>query len=300
MWFGSSLDSFADRNPATRERFMNINLDYYQLLGIRADASEEEIKKAWRKKRRECHPDKFLDEARKQEMTRVFQELHEAYDVLSHKSQRMEYDRKRRMQATPHFQSSAPNKDALARQAAAKLHSEISLLFRAGLSSKQLTEIAHEKANPLQRKVFEAFIEAKLGRSTRAVQLFKEAYTLDRKFCASFRLYISPDSPLHRYAHLLDKASSSESRQPSNSGRSEQKPQTPPQVQDYSSPVEFVEKALMGLLLSIAALIILAVLAAVGWVCWFAFSQFGFIDGLVVLVILFFGGLLFLFNAAQK
>lgn len=280
---------------------MNVNLDYYQLLGIQENASEEEIKKAWRKKRVECHPDKFLDEAKKQEMTHVFQELHEAYDVLSHKSQRTEYDRQRRMQSASHSQSAAPDKDALAQQAAAKLHSEISLFFRTGLSSKQLTEIAREKAQPQQRKVFEAFIEAKLGRSARAVQLFKEAYTLDRKFCASFRQYISPVSPLYSYAHLLDKAAGSENRPSSRSSHSEQEPQTPPPVSDSPSLVEFIEKALMNLLLGIAALTALIVLAAVVWFLWLVFSSFGFIGGLGVLLILGFVGVSFLlFGDTQK
>ena len=61
--------------------------DYYQILGITKSASEEEIKKAFRKLAHQHHPDKAGgDEAK-------FKEINEAYQVLSDKTKRAQYDR---------------------------------------------------------------------------------------------------------------------------------------------------------------------------------------------------------------
>src|SRR6516165_1731923 len=64
--------------------------DYYETLGVKRDASEDEIKKAYRKLARQYHPDRNPGD--KQAETR-FKEVQEAYDVLSDKSKRGEYDR---------------------------------------------------------------------------------------------------------------------------------------------------------------------------------------------------------------
>lgn len=60
--------------------------DYYSILGVTKSASEEDIKKAFRKLAHKYHPDrKEGDEAK-------FKELSEAYSVLSDKKKRAEYD----------------------------------------------------------------------------------------------------------------------------------------------------------------------------------------------------------------
>lgn len=60
--------------------------DYYNTLGVGKDASDEEIKKAYRKMAHKYHPDKAGgDEAR-------FKEVNEAYQVLSDKEKRSQYD----------------------------------------------------------------------------------------------------------------------------------------------------------------------------------------------------------------
>jgi molecular chaperone DnaJ len=61
--------------------------DYYQILGINKNASDEEIKKAYRKLAHQYHPDKAGGNATQ------FKEINEAYQVLSDKTKRSQYDR---------------------------------------------------------------------------------------------------------------------------------------------------------------------------------------------------------------
>jgi len=63
--------------------------DYYEVLGIKREASEDEIKRAYRKLAREHHPDRNPGD--KQAESR-FKEVQEAYDVLSDKTKRGQYD----------------------------------------------------------------------------------------------------------------------------------------------------------------------------------------------------------------
>lgn len=68
---------------------MAIKRDYYEVLGIDRNASEDEIKKAFRKLAFEYHPDHNRDEG----ATEKFKELNEAYEVLSDAEKRAAYDR---------------------------------------------------------------------------------------------------------------------------------------------------------------------------------------------------------------
>jgi molecular chaperone DnaJ len=69
--------------------------DYYEVLGVDKGASAEEIKKAFRKKAGEFHPDRHpgLDEAGRKAMEEKFKEVGEAYAVLSDAEKRQRYDR---------------------------------------------------------------------------------------------------------------------------------------------------------------------------------------------------------------
>ena len=63
--------------------------DYYEVLGVSRDATEDEIKKAYRKLAMKYHPDKNPDNKEAEEK---FKEASEAYEVLSDKEKRQLYD----------------------------------------------------------------------------------------------------------------------------------------------------------------------------------------------------------------
>lgn len=69
---------------------MSTKRDYYEILGVEKNATESEIKKAYRKVAIQYHPDKNPDNKEAEEK---FKEAAEAYEVLSNPEKRSQYDR---------------------------------------------------------------------------------------------------------------------------------------------------------------------------------------------------------------
>jgi Ca-activated chloride channel homolog len=70
---------------------MQVDKDYYAILKVNTDASEEQIRKSYRILVRECHPDVSKQPAAQQ----IFQDVQEAYEILGDPEQRRVYDRLR-------------------------------------------------------------------------------------------------------------------------------------------------------------------------------------------------------------
>ena len=64
--------------------------DYYEVLGVSRTATDEELKKAYRKLAKKYHPD--ANPNNKEEAERKFKEVNEAYETLSDKQKRKLYD----------------------------------------------------------------------------------------------------------------------------------------------------------------------------------------------------------------
>lgn len=68
--------------------------DYYEILGVSRDASPEEMKKQYRQKSMQWHPDRWVNGTDEEKKTaeEKFKEISEAYDVLSDPQKRAAYD----------------------------------------------------------------------------------------------------------------------------------------------------------------------------------------------------------------
>ncbi|MDR0913667.1 MAG: molecular chaperone DnaJ [Oscillospiraceae bacterium] len=80
--------------------------DYYEVLGVGKGATEDEIKKAFRKKAKEFHPD--LNPDKKEEAEAKFKEVNEAYEVLSDKDKKQKYDQFGHAGVDPNFGAGGP------------------------------------------------------------------------------------------------------------------------------------------------------------------------------------------------
>ena len=69
-----------------------MNLNYYKLLNVPTNASEKEVKKAYRNLAKKYHPDMYQGD--KSVAEEKMQLINEAYDTLSDTALRKEYDKK--------------------------------------------------------------------------------------------------------------------------------------------------------------------------------------------------------------
>ena len=72
-------------------------IDYYKILNVPQDASQDLIRKAFRKSAKDKHPDLFPGDtpAEKKKRQVLFVQLTQAYEILSDEKRRTEYDRQK-------------------------------------------------------------------------------------------------------------------------------------------------------------------------------------------------------------
>jgi DnaJ-class molecular chaperone len=87
------LSRYNERHTVSQSLFSSLSTmpgELYETLGVRRDASDEEIKRAYRKLARQYHPDRNPGD---KQAEAKFKEIQNAYDVLSDKQKRANYDR---------------------------------------------------------------------------------------------------------------------------------------------------------------------------------------------------------------
>jgi DnaJ-class molecular chaperone len=113
--------------------------DHYSTLGVNRNASESEIKRAYRKLASQHHPDKGGS-------TEQFQAIEEAYRVLSDPTSRQEYDNPR---PQPHFGSAAFNLDEIFNMFGTRFQTQ----SRQPVANLQLWITLQDLANPGPRVI---------------------------------------------------------------------------------------------------------------------------------------------------
>ena len=86
----TSTQSTTNKNRPTKGAGV-AKKDYYESLGISREADESEIKRAYRQKAKELHPDRNPDN--KVQAEEKFKRIAEAYEILSDSQKRAQYDR---------------------------------------------------------------------------------------------------------------------------------------------------------------------------------------------------------------
>ncbi|CAN6627911.1 hypothetical protein TRVA0_011S02146 [Trichomonascus vanleenenianus] len=66
--------------------------NYYRILGVARDATSQDIKRAYRTKSKEFHPDKYRGELTEEQVQKKMQDINEAYETLSNDESRRNYD----------------------------------------------------------------------------------------------------------------------------------------------------------------------------------------------------------------
>ncbi|KAE8349063.1 hypothetical protein BDV28DRAFT_69505 [Aspergillus coremiiformis] len=87
---GQSYSSNSHEETASNQTQPGQKVDYYELLRVERNASVEEIKKAYRRRALELHPDRNYGNA--EAATKLFAEIQSAYEVLSDAQERAWYD----------------------------------------------------------------------------------------------------------------------------------------------------------------------------------------------------------------
>ena len=134
-------------------------MNYYQILGIDEQATEDQIKQAYRKLAKQYHPDLHPGDAKAEAR---FKDIVEAYEILGNSKKRKAYDQKRKKASKVRAkktgtQTTAPEMDM--HNFAKQMESYFGFAFSGTAESKKTNKENKQQGNPLDMtKMFEGFM----------------------------------------------------------------------------------------------------------------------------------------------
>ncbi|MGN0306125.1 MAG: J domain-containing protein [Lachnospiraceae bacterium] len=134
-------------------------MDYYQILGIDEQATEEQIKQAYRKLAKQYHPDLHPGDAKAEAR---FKDIVEAYEILGNSKKRKAYDEKRKKASEvrakkTRTQTTAPEMGI--QNFTKHMESYFGFAFSGAAESKKTNKENKQQGNPLDMtKMFEGFM----------------------------------------------------------------------------------------------------------------------------------------------
>ena len=134
-------------------------MDYYQILGIDEQATEEQIKQAYRKLAKQYHPDLHPGDAKAEAR---FRDIVEAYEILGNREKRKAYDEKRKKasrvgEKKTRTQATTPEMDI--QNFTKHMESYFGFAFSGAAESKKTNKENKQQGNPLDMtKMFEGFM----------------------------------------------------------------------------------------------------------------------------------------------
>ncbi len=146
---------------------------YYEILGLRASASQEEIKRAYRKRAMESHPDVNPTPG----AAEVFVQINEAYAILSDSQKRLVYNQKLR----DHAARAAGN--AYAQQAASNPRED---------AYRQMVQQAKAQAAASANMNYQEFKRSRFGQAEASVFLYLQFLVLGMFFLLGTLILLLP------------------------------------------------------------------------------------------------------------
>ena len=126
-------------------------IDYYKILNVPQDASQDLIRKAFRKSAKHTHPDLFPGDtpAEKKKRQVLFVQLTQAYEILSDEKRRTEYDR----QKLQHSKKSTKSKNQTRKASTSSSYQKQSEPFKKQKKSSESINQPEEAVQELLRDV---------------------------------------------------------------------------------------------------------------------------------------------------
>lgn len=151
---------------------MSRDADYYALLGVSRDATEDEIRERFRAVAREAHPDRAPRD-RKADAEAKFQELTEAVNVLTNPERRKSYDLVQTFKASPGAEGDDVSHNLMAHGMAAYKERQ----FAEAAGNFQLA--VHRNPNDAKSQHYLGLASARSGDMRTAVKALESALALD-------------------------------------------------------------------------------------------------------------------------